>query len=54
MTVATFSGHEVLVEAGVPMSFPDRTTFAINRKTAAAIAVAIPDEWMLRATKVIG
>jgi putative ABC transport system substrate-binding protein len=39
--------------ATIPFELPDRTEFAINRRTAAALGLRIPQELLLRATEVV-
>lgn len=40
--------------ATIPFELPDRTEFALNRATARALGLAIPDDILLRATEVFG
>ena len=40
--------------ATIPFELPDRTLFVINRATAAAIGVEIPEDLKLRATEIVG
>jgi putative ABC transport system substrate-binding protein len=40
--------------AEIPFEQPDKTTFALNRTTAAAIGASVDDALLLRATEVVG
>jgi putative tryptophan/tyrosine transport system substrate-binding protein len=40
--------------AKIPFEMPDRTEFALNRSTAAALGLRIPEDTLLRATEVMG
>jgi ABC-type uncharacterized transport system substrate-binding protein len=38
----------------IPFELPDKTSFALNRGTAKAIGLRVPDEILVRATEVFG
>lgn len=40
--------------ADIPFEMPDRTELVVNARTARSLGIALPDDLLLRATKVIG